>query len=335
MLLSTHALSAAACALQQISDSTPGERGRRAAVVVLVLRSVERAVEEGGASEFVRRRAEAELDRLPSGAERSLLRRLLMLLVEEVDGQGLIDVLVQYAAGLEDSRRLPEADAVLTLARALDPESADLALRAGRLARLQGDRERALELYGTARKLDRDDGSVGRLAAVGEAVVAAEPLSALSVAIRRAVRAGDAEAAAVGLEERARERRSRGDRGGAVRDFAMAAARFTDSVDRARVAHQIADLFVAADDPSAAREALLFALATGDRTQREHAQSRLHTVSRDLSDEVGMRRWRSFKAPTLVSLSSRPKAAREDTVAPRMARWRERVERLVSSAVPA
>jgi len=51
----SQALQAAAGALQQISDTTAGERGRRAAVVALVLRAVEHA--PGGG--FLRRRAEA------------------------------------------------------------------------------------------------------------------------------------------------------------------------------------------------------------------------------------------------------------------------------------
>jgi tetratricopeptide (TPR) repeat protein len=328
MQLTSQALQIAAGALQHISETTPGERGRRAGMVALALRSVERLLDEPEAAEFLALRVEREIDALPAGSERSLLRRLLLI---ARGGSGALgDVLMEYAAGLEEARRLPEADAVMTLALAVEPARADLALQAGRVARLLGDRDRALDLYRAASELDASGGTVARLAAVGEAVIADDPERALSRVIRRSVDSLDHEAAAVGLEERARVRRSNGDRRGAARDLGFAAARFPDAVDRARVAHQLADLFVAGNDPEAAREALLFALSCGDRSQRDHARSRLHTVSRDLGDQVGMRRWRSFTPPALVSLSARPVARVTSSAAPEIARWRERVEALVS-----
>ncbi|MEX2581700.1 MAG: hypothetical protein WD766_00365 [Gemmatimonadota bacterium] len=329
MILSTQAVRAAAGALQQISETTPGERGRRASIVALVLRSVEQTLCEESEAGFMCLRAEREVEGLEAGAERGLLLRLLRL-VADGEGNEVAEVLSDYAAGLEEARRLPEADAVMTLALALGPERAELALRAGRIARLLGDRERALVLYGVARELDGGDGSIARLAAIGEAVVDQTPEFSLSAAIRRAVEADDNEAAAVGLEERARVRRRLGSRSAAARDLGFAAVRYSDAVDRARVAHQLADLFVASDDPQAAREALLFALHTGDRSQRDHARARLHTVSRDLGDQVGMRRWRSFKPQTLVSLSAGSAVPPSESAAPAMARWRERVEALVA-----
>jgi tetratricopeptide (TPR) repeat protein len=239
---------------------------------------------------------------------------------------------VQYAGELEGGRRLPEADAVLGLARGLEPESAEIALHAGRIARKQGDRERALELYRAARDLDAAGGGIARLAAIGEAVVSARPERALSGALRAALRAGDREAAAVALEERARLRRGRGARRAAARDLCVAAVRFADPVDRARVAHQLADLCVAGDDPLAAREALLLALALGDATQKDHARGRLHTVSRDLGDQVGTRRWRSSRPPALTSLSARPGAPLAASAAPLIGRWREWVVEAVGTA---
>jgi tetratricopeptide (TPR) repeat protein len=328
MLPISLAVHSAAGALQQISESTPGERGRRAAVVALVLRGVESGLERAESWEFVRLRAEREVAAVESGAERALLKRVLRLADAAVEGEvsaPLAETLVEYAYRLETTRRLPEAEAVLALARSLAPESAETALHAGRVARLQGDRERALALYRAARELDGGGGSIGRLAAVGEAVVSEEAEPALSLALRQALRAGDAEAAAVALEERGRIRRARGARRAAARDLCVAAMRFEDPVDRARVAHQMADLFVASDDPRAAREALLLALAVGDSTQREHARGRLHTVSRDMDDQVGMRRWRSFQRPALVSLSARPRVPTRHSFAPRLARWRERM----------
>ncbi|HEX2093609.1 MAG TPA: hypothetical protein VHG28_14480 [Longimicrobiaceae bacterium] len=313
-------------ALQQISDSAPGERGRRAAAGALVLRAVEQAADRGEAFHFVALRAEAEVAGLPRGGERSLLRRLLLVLLEgegEVAPERLAGPLVGYACELEATRRLPEAAAALELARSVTPDDAETALHAGRVARKLGDRERALELYRAARGLDRGSGQIARLAAIGEAVVSAEPERALSRVIREALRAGDAEAAAVGMEERARVRRAAGNRRGAARDLCFAAARFTDPVDRARVAHEVADVVVAAGDPLAAREALLVALEWGDAPQREHARARLHTLARDLGDQVGARRWRSAKRPALTSMSLyRPKPVAV-SAAPRLARWRE------------
>lgn len=316
-------------ALQEIAETTTGARRERAAGVALVLRCVEGALEGDAGAGFLRRRAEREVTALPGGPERGFLRRLL-LLAERMEGEGvgekLARALVDFAGELESTRRLPEADAVMGLARSVAPGSAEVALHAGRIARKQGDRPRALELYRAARALDAAEGSVGRLAEVGEAVLSADPERALGRVLRGALDAGDGEVAAVALEERARLRRSRGARRAAARDLGVAAVRFPDAVDRARVAHQLADLCVAGDDPLAAREALLLALAVGDATQRDHARGRLHTVSRDLEDQVGMRRWRSFGRTAMVSLSSRPGAPVARSAAPVLARWRERVE---------
>jgi tetratricopeptide (TPR) repeat protein len=331
MQTSSSAFKEAAGELQRIAESVPGERGRRASVVALVLGSVEAMAEEPAAVGFVRRRAEGEVGRLTASSERRALERIL-----GGCGRGaavMADSLEEYGAGLEAARRLEEAEAVVKLARTLAPERADLALRGARLCRLRGDRAGALELYATARRLDRGDGSIDRLAAVGEAVVADDAERALGVAIRESVRAGDAEAAAVGLEERSRLRRARGDRAGAGRDLVMAAARYRDAVDRGRVAHRLADLYVAAGDPHAARQALVFAQTSGDRTQRDHARARLHTVARDLGDEVGMRRWRSFARQSVVSLTSPARTTRAKSAAGDVARWQARVESLFRSTV--
>jgi tetratricopeptide (TPR) repeat protein len=326
-MLEALALQTAADSLQQISETTSGERRQRASAVALVLRAIEQTLGRGAEAGFARRRAEQEVERIAGGAERALLTRLLLLseVVAESGAGCLCDALVDFAYELESTRRLPEADAVLTLARSIDGQSAAVALHAGRVARKQGDRERALELYRAARELDGSGGAIARLAQIGVAVVSPDAERDLGRVIRGAVCAADHEAAAVGLEERARLRRARGARRAAARDLCFAAARFTDPVDRARVAHQLADLFIAGDDPRAAREALLLALAVGDASQRDHARGRLHTVSRDLGDQVGMRRWRTFSRPALVSLSARPRTPVERSEAPRLARWRERV----------
>ncbi|CAN5789116.1 hypothetical protein BH23GEM3_BH23GEM3_20550 [soil metagenome] len=324
------AVQVAAGAFQLISESSAGERARRAFTGALVLRVVEQALDGTNAFGFVAARAAAEIDSLPRGAERSILRRLL-LMAEEGAECSLALLLVDYAYELETTRRLPEADAALALARSVAADNAEIALHAGRVARKLRDHNRALELYVCARELDAAGGTISRLAAICEAVVSPDPERALARAIRGAVCAGDAEAAAVGLEERARVRRSGGKRREAARDLCMAALRFQDPVDRARVAHELADVAVGTGDTLAAREALLLAVSCGDAPQRDHAQSRLHTLSRDLGDEVGMRRWRSFKRPMLVSLSLSRTTAAPSSAALILARWREWIEMKASS----
>jgi tetratricopeptide (TPR) repeat protein len=322
----------AADTFRQISETERGERARRASACALVLRAVERA-----ADAFGRRRAAAEVEALPRCNEKAILHRVLGRL-DALDGArdaGMAAPLVSLACELERTRRLPEADAALTLARSLAPDDAAVALHAGRVARKAGDLPRALALYVAARELDARDGAVARLARIGEAVVSAAPERALGRAIRLALRASDAEAAAVGLEERARVRRAAGDRRGAARDLCLAAVRYADPVDRARVAHDLAGLALASSDLAAAREALQAALSLGDGPQKDHARARLHTLSRDLGDDVGMRRWRSFQRPSLVSLSAYRGAGEGTTQAPRLLRWREALERRSEAAAGA
>lgn len=331
----SQAMLAAAGELQRISETSGGARGQRAAAVALVLRTLECSIHSCDAVPFVARRAQTEAEALDGGAERGMLLRLLLLqgrLGDAAAAAQAVELLADYAYELETTRRLPEAEAVLGIALVLAPQSATVALHAGRVARKQKQPERALELYRRARELDGTVGKVGRLAAIGEAVVSPDPLPLLGAAMRRAVRAGDAEAAAVALEERARVRHASGDRSGAARDLCVSAVRFTDPVDRARVAHRLADLFATAGDPLAVREALLLALSVGDASQREHARGRLHAISRDLRDQVGARRWRSFRPPALVSLSPTPRLAEERSAAPRVARWREQLETVATPA---
>lgn len=323
--MSSTAFMTAAGAMQRFSGETPGERGRRASVVALVLRTVEAVGEDAESTGFLVRRAEAEVDGLESRGERSYLRRLLASAFAE-DEADRAALLAEYAGALEDARRLPEAATVIGLACDLAPARADLWLRAGRIARLSADRERALRLYARAREMDTGRGRIARLAAIGEAVVGPEPEAAVGRVIREAVRSGDSEAAAVGLEERGRLRRAAGDLRGAGRDFAISLARYTDAVDRGRVGHLLADLFVAEDDAAAAGEVLLFLLKHGDRSQRDHARGRLHTIARDTGDRVGARRWRSFEPARLVSLSVRPTRRSAASRVEQVRRWIARTE---------
>ena len=316
--------------LLHISETERGERARRAAAGALVLRVVQLSL--GGAlDEFTLRRAHAEVARLEKSAEKSILLRAVRVLEDGGASAPLSAGLVSYACELEKTRRLPEADAAIGLALALDEGSGATALHAARLARKMGDRQRALALYCAARDLDGGDGQIARFAAIGEAVVSDDGICMLGGVIRRALRAGDAEAAAVGLEERATLRRAAGDRRGAARDLWSAAARYTDPVDRARAAHELAGAALALGDAGAAREALLVALAWGDAPQKDHARTRLHTLSRDLDDQVGMRRWRSFQRPSLVSLSAYRPAPAARSLAPRLLAWRESIGQRAAS----
>jgi hypothetical protein len=247
-----------------------------------------------------------EVDRLPKGKERTILKKLLEICSTGAKWSveaavSVACVLGDHADLLETAGRLEEAEAMLTLARSLAPERADLALRSARVARLSGDRGGALTRYREAAALAGGVGPIARLAGVGEGVVSKDPYRALTLAIRQALEESATEAAAVGLEERANYLRGQGERAAATHDLRCAAARFTDPVDLGRVAHALADLFAADHDPVATREALLFAVSRGDRRQREHAQARLQNVSRDVGDELGMRRWRPSHTPTLVS----------------------------------
>jgi len=317
----------AASTFRQISETERGERARRAAAGALVLACVERA-RAGQADEFSLRRARHEVQGLEKSPEASILDRLLLLAESGTPSEPrLARALVSYACELERTRRLPEANAAVGLALALDGTGSATALHAARLARKLGERDRALALYCAARELDGGSGSIARLAQVGEAVVSADPVRALGRAIRRALQACDAEAAAVGLEERAAARRAAGDRAGAARDLVIAATRFTDAVDRARVAHELAGVALALGDTAAAAQALQAALAWGSAPQQDHARTRLHTLSRDLGDQVGMRRWRSFKRPPLVSMSAYRPAPAAKSAAPRLQRWREALGR--------
>lgn len=325
----------AAAALQQVAETEPGDRGRRAGAGALVLRAAALRLEGAAGAAFVLARADEEVAGLPGGPERAVLRRLIEYF-EEPEGAARAELiahaLLEYAYQLEKGGRLAEADAALALARSAAPRDPELALHAGRIARKLDDRSRAAELYGVARELDAPCGRFARLAAIGEALLSAEPERALGRAIRQAVLARDAEAAAVGLEERALVRRGAGDRPGAMRDLCAAATRFADPVDRARAAHELADLAVAAGDPLAAREALLVALEAGDAAQRVHARTRLYSLSRGMGDQLGMRRWRPAKRAALVSLSMFRLGRTGMSAAPVLARWRGRLERRFSQA---
>jgi hypothetical protein len=325
----TSALQDTAGALQLISDAATGDRRHRAAVGALAMRVVQSALDGDPGYPFLATRAARELDTLPRGAERSILGRLLSLAEEGPSrecGGPLSWLLVAYAFELETTQRLPEAELAVVLARAITPDCAEIALHGGRVARKMRRHECALLLYREAQALDTGDGAIARLAAIGEAVVSEDAARGVGRAMRRAVRAGDSEAAAVALEERARLRRAQGWRRGAIRDLCMAVLRFSDPVDRGRAAHELTDIAITLSDVATAREALLVALTCGNGPQQDHALSRLYTLARQQGDQLGMRRWRSFSRPALVSITSSRTTGVPSPAARVLARFREELE---------
>jgi len=326
MLNLASALQDTAGALQLISDAATGDRRHRAGVGALAMRVVQSALAGEDGHAFLANRAARELETLPRGAERSILSRIVLLAEKGATaecGGPLSSLLVAYAFELETTERLPEAELAIALARTGTPGCAETALHAGRIARKMRRHERALLLYREAQALDTGDGTIARLGAIGEAVVSEDPERGLGLAMRHAVRAGDLEAAAVALEERARFRRAQGRRGGAIRDLCMAVLRFSDPIDRARAAHELTDVATTLGDVATAREALLLAARCGSGPQQDHARSRLYTLARSQGDQVGMRRWRTFGRPSLVSIISSRTTCRPSPAAAVLARFRE------------
>jgi len=234
--------------------------------------------------------------------ERVFLRRLALAMSEGA-WERLPAGLVEYACELERRGSLADASALLALAVELRPYDAATHLHAGRLARMTGEAERALAHYGAARACDAADGHLARLARIGEAAFAPDPERALGLAIRAAQKAGDDEAAAVGLERRAKVRRDQGRLRAAGRDLCVAALRFPDAADRGRVAHALADIALALGDVDAGREALMAAIEAGESAQNDRACTRLHLLARELGDEIAVRRWRPSRPTPLVSFS--------------------------------
>jgi hypothetical protein len=307
-------------------DPDRGPGAPRSDILALVLASVRASAEGVEGAAFLVRRTEQEIERA-NPSEQAAIRRLLRPVCPTM----VPDLLVEYSSRLEDANLLADAEAVLVLADRLQPHRADLTLHQARVARRRGESARARSLYEAARRLDGTDGTISRLALIGEALVSSDPKQALSTAIRRAVRCGDSESAAVGLEERARLRR-RTDRPGAARDLAIAAARFQDPTDRGRAALTLADLLSIGGDSAGAGEALKLVLSCGDTSQRQLARSRLYSIAAVHGDSLGMRRWRSPRGAPMVGLSGRPHARTGRSAAPRVARWRTRLERFVNAA---
>lgn len=302
------------------SGAGPTAEAVRADAARLVLKAVR---ERADAHAFARRRAAAAVAQLPAGAERHQLTRVL-----ECHGVAeVVEALVIWCGQLEAAGRIGEAAEALDVALAYGPDDPTLILHAARVARKEDDRARARVLYDLVAELDDGDGRLSRLASVGRALVSEAPERELGRALRRARLADDHEAAAVALDARAAARRRKGDVGGAVRDYLVAAARYADPLDIGRIGHELADLLTSDGDIMAARHVLVETARRARTRQALWARSRLLVMSRALGDEVGMRRWADTPTPPLTSLSPSGRGAkgRVDSREGTVARWIRRV----------
>jgi tetratricopeptide (TPR) repeat protein len=277
---------------------------------------------EGG-DPFVLRRAAAAVAELESSPARRALRRA----VEAVDGgdeRSLQASLVTYGATLERHGVHDGAGEVYGVVMRLWPGAATATLHAARAARRSGRRDDALRLYRQAGRECGGDAHMTLLVRIGEALVSDDGAAALTAVVRDARRRGDRDALAVAREERSRYMLAARRTGAALRDLAAAAVRYTDTMDRLRVLHRMAEILAARGDLLAAREVLLAALEQASAGQRGHSVQRLRAVARALGDELELRRTRGRATSSLITLaprrSNRPAAAR--SAAPRLQRWR-------------
>jgi tetratricopeptide (TPR) repeat protein len=266
---------------------------------------------------LVRRAASAVTDLEPSTARRALRRAVEGL----VDGEAgaLRTGLTAYGAALEQRGLHERATDVYRTAMRLWPGEAAMTLHAARAARRSGCRDEALLLYRQAGRECGGDTYMMLLVRIGEALVSEQPAEALTAVLRAARQAGNADAVAIAREERARLVPACQ----AVRDLAVAAARYPDRTDRVRVLHRMAELMTAHGDLLGAREVLLAALDQAGPAHRGHSVQRLRTVARVLGDELELRRSRGRgvgDGPVMLAPSRRQAPAR--SAAPRLRRWR-------------
>lgn len=312
------------------SSARSGGPRETTGLVLRVLRGRGDGVDRDGGP-FLVRRAVRDVAERAEGRERAVLSRVLEAGCSSPASDGrdappFDEALLEWAGFLEARGRLPEAASVLDLARTRRPSDPVLLLHRARVARRAGRRERARRLYARLREGDGVPEHLVRMARIGAALLADDPEAELSTAVRAAVRAGDGEAAAVGLEARARVRRRCGDVAGAFRDYGCALLRFDDPVDRGRVGHELADLCLAERWTAAAREVLRAVERFAHPAQASRAASRLFALALSVGDEVGCRRWRSAGSSGLVSLA--PSAASGEDAGPsRVDRWLRRLRR--------
>jgi tetratricopeptide (TPR) repeat protein len=282
-------------------------------------------------ADFLLRRAEVEVTRGSGPLAASLAHVLHRLRDRETEPAVWEDsvawALVLSGGAIEQAGDHVAARSIFELAAEFRPTCAATVLHAGRAARRAGEAEVATRHYRQAQALD-EDGRIARLARIGEAMVSGDGERRLSKEIRRAVRSGDPEAAAMGLEARALVRCEANRCEGAIRDLCVCALRYPDREDQARAAERVADLLVDAHDLEAAREALLLVHEIGTPAQRAHAEARLHQLSGALGDVLGLRRWGRPGArpkPMAPPPPTEPGAVRRRSL-PMVREWRNAVQ---------
>lgn len=257
----------------------------------MTLEAVEASLGGSPAAPFLLRRAESEVHHLPAPELARVLSSVLTALFQ--DDRSLLSQALLHLTGWAESRsRMEEATAAVALAAHILPGTPEIDLHLGRIARKSGDVRAARSAYARVANHAPQGSPLRQLAAVGEALLASDPVQALGCTARAALRQGDPESAAVALEERATKRQEGGDLPGAVRDFLTAAGRFPDPIDRGRAVHRAADLLLARSDVASAHDVLRTAETVGRPEQGRHARARLHQVAWLTGDEVGRRRWR-------------------------------------------
>jgi len=279
-------------------DGPPEQKERELETGRLTQRAVRSLLEGRRDADFLVKRARAAVAALEPGAPQQALRRVMAALDAPLDREALSAALASYGGMLERRRDAGNAVGPFETALRVRPGSAPLLLHAARANRKAGHRERAMALYRRVRK--RGDARLARFAEIGQALLADAPDDALGAILRASESAGDAEAAAVALEERARLRQRSGRLADAVDDLVRAGLRYDHRGDRLRVARSLGDLLVAAGSLDAAREALWTAAQLAGPTDLADVAGRLRSIAREQGDEVGQRRWRPVCPSPLV-----------------------------------
>ncbi|MHB1167991.1 MAG: hypothetical protein ACYC28_01755 [Longimicrobiales bacterium] len=262
-------------------------------------RLVLRAARSGDA--FLARRAAQEARALGAGPARRALVHAVDALEAGPDGDARRGM-VAYGAVLERHGLHADAAQVYGAVLSMFGDDASVALHAGRATRRSGDRTAAMRLYGVAAAQARGDETLELMAAIGVALIAEDPVTALAPIVREARRARRWEAYAIAREERARLNRSAGRSASAVRDLFAALRRYTDRQDRVRVLHALADVLSSRGDLMGAREALLIALDVARPSMRVHTIHFLRALARTMGDDLELRRSRGNGAPAMVMI---------------------------------
>jgi hypothetical protein len=295
--------------------------------VCLAVRAV-RARSPG--AEFALRRAEfdaVELGGPVGSAFVHVLRRAGSTRDDERTwSEALAGTLVRAGGALEVVGEHASARALFELATELRPTCATTRLHAGRAARQAGQADAALAHYTRAQSLDVE-GRIARLARIGEAMLSGSGERRLSQEIRSAVRAGDYEAAGVGLEARAILRCQAARCREAIRDLCACALRYPDPEHRSRAAERVAALLTQDNDLEGAREALLLVHEIGSPAQRKAARTKLYRLSLELGDALGAKRWKGEEAIQVSPTISRSGAGPRSVSLPVLRDWRDAVER--------